>query len=171
MSNLVQNQNQTFQTPMLGQVTTDPQPQVVPAQIDPASTTITPIVAGCPVKLVAAAGPNVIVDLCASASDGPVFGVIPYNLRKNIYAVGDQLEVCCVGSYLMLKCAAAINRGVNVSGLIPAVSTDDPTVVAETTIGNYILGVTVSQIAAAGLVKVRVSPGKVTSTGIISVTP
>lgn len=170
MSNLAFNQNQTFQTPALGQVTRDPQPQTIPAQIIPTSTAAV-ICAGCTVKLVAAAGPNVIVDVCLTASDGPVFGVIPFNNRKNTYAPGDSIEVVGPGGYLLLKSAGAINRGVNVSCVNPGVSTNDPLVAADAVVGDYILGVTVSQLAAAGLVVVKVSPGIISTTGVISVTP
>lgn len=171
MSNLVQNQNQTFQTPMLGMVTMDPQPDTVPAQIYGSSTAI--IVAGVAVKLVTTqAGPNIIVDATTSASDGPIFGVIPYNARKNSYAAFDSVEVVGRGGILMLKTSAAVQRGRAVSCTNPLVATNDPTVASDFTVNNYILGTSLGYAAAANaLIKVQVQPGIVSSTGVISVTP
>lgn len=171
MSNLVQNQNQTFQTPVLGMVTMDPQPDTIPAQIYPSSVA-TVIVAGCAVKLVNTPGPNVIVDVTTSASDGPVFGVIPFNSRKNTYVPRDSIEVVGDGGIMLLKTSAAVQRGKALSCTNPAVLTDDPTVASDFTIGSYILGVSLGYAAAANtLIKVRISPGVVSSTGVISVTP
>lgn len=168
MSNLSLNQNQTFQTPMLAMVTMDPQPKTISAQILPTSTA-TVIVAGCAVKLVAGAGPNVIVDLCTSASDGPVYGIIPYNMRKNTYSPGDTIEVVGRGGFMMLKSAGAILRGANVSVTNPAVSTDDPTIATDTTTGDFIAGVAVGQASGANiLIKVEVSPGKITASDAVT---
>lgn len=171
MSNLALNQNQTFQSPMLGMVTMDPQPNTIPAQIYPSSTA-TVIVAGCAVKLVDNVGPNIQVDVTTSASDGPVYGVIPYNMRKNSYVAGDPCEVVGRNGILMLKSSAAIQRGVAVSATNPSVATNDPTVASDFTIGSYILGVALGRVSAANLLlKVQVSPGIVSTTGVISVTP
>lgn len=171
MANLALNQNQTFQTPMLGMVTLDPQPNTIPAQIYPSSTA-TVITAGQSVKLVNNVGPNVQVDICATASDGPVFGIIPYNLRQNTYSPGDMIEVVGRGGILMLKTSAAVQRGVAVSVTNQTVATNDPTVASDFTIGNYIAGVALGYAAAAAaLIKVQVSPGIVSTTGVISVTP
>lgn len=168
MSNLVQNQNQTFQTPMLGMVTMDPQPQAFPAQIDPASTA-TVIVAGCAVKLIDAAGPNIIVDVTASATDGPIFGVIPYNKRKNIYAAGDSVEVVGQGGVVMLKSSAAIAGGANVTPTNPSVSTNDPMVAVTTTAGDYILGRALGKVGAANLLlKVKINPGFITASDAVT---
>lgn len=171
MSNLVQNQNQTFQSAMLGMVTLDPQPNTIPAQIYPSSTA-TVITAGQAVKLVNNVGPNVQVDVCTSASDGPVFGIIPFNLRKNTYSPGDSIEVVGRGGVLMLKTSAAVQRGVAVSVTNQTVSTNDPTVASDFVVGDYIAGVSLGYAAAANaLIKVQVSPGIVSATGVISVTP
>lgn len=168
MSNLVQNQNQTFQTPMLAMVTMDPQPQTFPAQIDPASTAI--ITAGVAVKLVSKAGtPNIVVDATTSSSDGPIFGVIPFNKRQNTYAAGDTVEVVGQGGVLMLKSSAAIVRGTNVTPTNPAVTTNDPMVATTTTAGDYILGVALGQAAGANeLIKVRINPGKITASDAVT---
>ena len=162
MSLLVQNQNQFAQTAMLGQVTMDPQPSTIPAQIYSGSTAV--IGAGTAVKLVDVAGPNVVVDATTSATDGPVFGVIPFNLRKNTYAALDAVEVCARGSILMLKSSASIARGTNVSCTNAATAADDPVVQTTTSAGDYILGVCLGHAAAANaLVKVLVAPGYITA--------
>ena len=109
MSNLALNQNQTFQTPILGMVTRDPQPATFPVQINPASTWAR-FVPGTVLKLIATAGPNIVVDAATSASDGPVFGVIPNTLKKNIYLPGDVCQCVGVGGVLLLESGGAINR-------------------------------------------------------------
>lgn len=172
MANLAQNQNQTFQTPMLAQVTMDPQPNTIPAQIYPSSAA-TVIVAGCAVKLVATTpGVGVIVDVINGASDGPIFGIIPYNMRKNVYSPSDTVEVVGRGGILMLKTYAAVPRGAAVVVLNPAALTTDPMVQSDLTVGNYIAGVALGHAAAgSALIKVQVSQGIVSATGVISVTP
>ncbi len=171
MSNLSQNQNQTFQTPMLAQVTMDPQPNTLPCQLYPSSVA-TVAVAGCGVKLVNNVGPNIQVDIINGASDGPVFGVIPYNMKKNVYSPGDPIEVVSVGGILLLKSYAAVPRGARVAVINPAASTDDPMVQSDQTINNFSLGVSLGYAAAGStLIKVQVSPGKWTTTGVCSVAP
>lgn len=173
MANLAQNQNQTFQTPMLGQLTMDPQPGTIPAQIDPASTFTTGC-AGCAVKLVTKVGPGVVVDFTTSSSDGPVYGIIPYRLKKNTYAAGDFCQVAPRGSVLMLKSSAAIVRGTNVAVTNPLAATNDPLVTTTTTVGDYVAGVALGQAGAANiLLKVQVAPGLVQASteASVGVTP
>lgn len=171
MSNLALNQNQTFQTPMLGMVTMDRQPNTVSAQIDPASTA-TVITAGCAVKQVNVAGPQIMVDVTANPADAGVFGIIPYNMRKNTYVPGDVIEVVCSGGYLMLKASAAITPGQIVAVTNPSVATNDPTVANTTTVGDFVAGRAVGKAAAAGdLIKVLVQPGKLTAAGVVSFNP
>ncbi len=170
MSNLALNQNQLFQTPMLGMVTLDQQPNTVSAQINP-STAATVIAAGCSVKLVSVAGPQVIVDLCTSASDGPVFGVINYNMRKNTYVGGDMVEVSGRGNVVMLKTSAAVNRGNAVATTNPTVSTNDATVASDAVTGDYITGLALGTASGANiLIKVQISPA-LNASGYISVSP
>lgn len=170
MSNLALNQNQLFQTPMLGQVTLDQQPNTISCQINP-STAATVITAACAVKLVSVSGPQVIVDLCTSAADGPVFGVINYNMRKNSYVGGDMVEVSGRGNVVMLKSAGAINRGDRVATTNPTVATNDPTVATDTTAADYITGVALGTASgAAQLIKIQISPA-LNATGFVSVTP
>lgn len=173
MSHLSQNQNQTFQTPMLGQLTMDPQPGCIPCQIDPAST-FTAGCAACAVKLVNKPGPNIVVDFTTSSSDGPIYGLIPYRLKKNTYAAGDQVSVAPRGCFLMVKSSAAINRGDNLTVTNPATTADDPVVTTTTTVGDYVAGVAMGQTAAANnLIKMQVAPAAITASTVanVSVTP
>lgn len=168
MSNLQQNLNQTFQTGMLGAVTRSPQPRTFPAQIDPSSTA-TVICAGCAVKLVNKAGPNIVVDVTTGPTDGPVVGVIPYSTKKNTYAAGEPVEVVGDGGVVLLKSSAAIVRGTNVAGTNPSVSTNDPTVATTTTVNDYVVGQALTQAGGANqLIEVLVRPGKITTTGVLS---
>ncbi len=170
MSNLVQNQNQTFQTGILGQVTSDPQPRTFPCQIDPASTQPpAAMVAGAAVKLVSKAGPNIVVDVITDPTDGPVFGFICFNQRKNRYAAGDVTEIVGEGGVLLLKTSGAVTRGDWLGATNPTVSTNDPTVATDTTVGQFVGGQALGQDGTGGtLIKVIVRPGKITSTGVIS---
>src|ERR1019366_6568152 len=97
------NTNQFTQTPVVGMLTFDPQPDTIPVQLNPSSAAIAgTISAGCAVKLVAYAGSQIIVDPTLTASDGPVFGVIEYTKQKNQYVPGDQMNVACDGNILHL---------------------------------------------------------------------
>jgi hypothetical protein len=170
MSNLALNQNQLVQTPILGMVTMDPQPNTIPVQIDPASTAAV-ISAGQAVKRVAAAGPQIIVDVCASATDGPVFGIIPYSIQKNYYSAGDNVRIVGRGGFLMLKTSAAVNRGDPLGVTNQTVKTNDPTVTTDTTATHYIAGVAEGTAGAANaLIKVQVAPALMGANGIMSVT-
>lgn len=174
MSNLSLNQNQFTQSPTIGMLTFDPQPDTLPAQLNPSSTQpAASFVSGAAVKLVAWAGTGqIIVDTTSSASDGPVFGVIEFSKQKNTYVPGDQINVAARGNTIHLKSSAAIVRGTNVSVTNPAVGTNDPTVATDTTQGDYILGVALGQVGAANqLIKIQVSPGLLGAAGVITVTP
>jgi hypothetical protein len=171
MSNLSLNQNQFNQTAVIGQVAFQPNVDTETCQINP-STSAAVIVAGCAVKLVSVTGPQLIVDATTSASDGPVYGVIAYNMRKNSYVGGDQVEVACDGNVVFLKSSAAITRGTRVSVTNPTISTNDPTVATDTTALDYTLGVAVGYATAAGqIVRVKISTGLNNSTGTVSVSP
>jgi len=169
MSNLSLNQNTFSQTPILAQVTNDPQPQTFSAQIYQSSTAAV-ISAGQTVKLVDTAGPNIIVDVCASASDGPVFGVIANVLRKNRYSAGDYVTVVGPGGVLMLKSSEAVTRGAVVTGTNQTVTTNDPTQATAVTAGDYVSGVALTPASGANvLFKVKVQPGIISATGPVVV--
>lgn len=156
MAQLALNQNQFAQVPIIGQVTQLPNANVIPAQILPASPA-TVITAGTAVKLVTGAGAQIQVEICTSVTDGPVFGFICYNMRKNTYAPGDTVEIACVNSIMLMKASAAIARGANVSATPPG-ATDDP-VVTTSVATNFVAGQALDRATAASqLIRVMVNP-------------
>jgi len=158
MSNISQNQNSFAQTPMLGQLTNDPQPQTFACQIDPASVAAV-INVGQAVKLKDIAGPQIMVDVCTGPTDGPVLGVIAYNMRKNSYVPGDTVEVVGPGGVLVLASSAAFARGAQLAITPNTVTTNDPTVANDVTAGHFIAGIALGKATAAGqLVKVKINP-------------
>lgn len=149
-----QNANQAFQTPVPGQVSLAYNLNVKTCRINPSSTA-TVIQAGTPVKLIAAVGSEIYVDVISALTDGPILGLITYNTIKNTYAAGDLVEVGCAGTVMYLESGSAINRGVNVS-VDPATTLVDD----EATATHFVHGVTLGQVAAANtLVLVEVRPG------------
>jgi len=170
MSNLSLNQNQTFQTPMLGQVTMDPQPNTFSAQIDPSSTAAV-ITAGQTVKLTQTASGQILVDVCSELTD-PVFGVIAYNMRKNSYVPGDIVEVVGRGGVMMLETSGAVNRGDLVVTTNQTVATNDPTIATDTTATHWITGVALGTASGAGqLIKVQIAPGLNAAAGVVTSVP
>lgn len=158
MANISQNQNQLLQTPMLGQRTNDPQPQMFACQIDPASA-VAVINVGQAVKLKDIAGPQIMVDICTGPTDGPVFGVIAFNMRKNSYVPGDTVEVVGSGGVLVLATGAAVARGAQLAITPNAVVGNDPTVAADAVAGHFIAGIALGKASAAGqLIKVKINP-------------
>lgn len=158
MANLALNQNQFVQTAMLGMVTGDPQPSTLPCQLDPNSSWTGPITAGQSVKLTNTTGPQIMVEPCAADTDA-VFGIIPFNLRKNSYSLGEVVEVVQDLGILMLKSSAAIARGAKVAVTNQTVSTNDPTVATQTTASKAVAGIALERATAADqLIKVQVRP-------------
>jgi hypothetical protein len=158
MAQLAQNQYQFSQTALIGMAAETPI-DTVTCQINP-NTTAVYIAAGCAVKLVANTGPEKIVDVTNSPSDGPVFGVIAYNMRQNVWKANEHVEVHTDLNVLYMKTSAAVNRGARVSVTNPTALATDPTCATDTTVGDYTVGVAETQAAAANaLIKVRVKPG------------
>lgn len=159
MAQLVQNQNQFAQTPMLGQVTQIPNPSILEVQILPASPA-TVITQGTAVKLVTGAGTQIQVEVCVDETDGPVFGFITFNMRKNTYSPGDTVEIATVGSIITLKASAAIARGARVSSAAPSSGVDPSVKTAVAT--NYVAGRALDRATAADqLIRVVVEPSSV----------
>lgn len=149
-----QNANQAFQTPVPGQVSLSPNLNVKTCRINPSSTA-TVIQAGTPVKLLAAVGSEIYVDVISALTVGPILGLITYNTIKNTYAAGDLVEVGCAGTVMFVESASAVNRGANVS-VDPATTLVDD----EATATHYVHGVAIDQCAAANvLIRVEVQPG------------
>lgn len=158
MAKLALNQNQFAQGPILGQVSMLPNVNIVPARINPSSTVV--ITAGSPVKLIAGTSNEILIDGCADQTEGPVFGVVVYNMRKNTYAANDAVEVACAGSYVLLKSAGALARGTSVSSTAATVSAD-PLVNNDATSGHYLVGTVIDTATAANqLVRILIAPSK-----------
>lgn len=157
MAQLVQNQNQFAQTAMLAQVSQIPNPNVFEAQILITSVA-TNIAAGDAVKLVTGAGTQIQVDKCTSVTDGPVFGFIAFNLRKNSGILpGDTVEIAGVNTVITLKASAAIARGANVSAT-PGDATNDA-LVTTSVATNFVAGQALDRATAASqLIRVLVNP-------------
>jgi hypothetical protein len=167
MSHYSLNQNQFNQTPLIGQVARQPNVDTETCQINPYTAAIAgTIVAGCAVKLVANAGPEIVVDVMVGASDGPCFGVITYNPQKNSYAAGDRVEVATEQNIVFLLSSAAITRGARVAVTNPTTAANDPTVATDPTAGDYTLGNALTQVTGSGqIVAVRVKPAYTLTSG------
>lgn len=136
-----------------------PNPDVVSALLNPSSTAV--LQAGSSVKLIASTsiGNEVVVDAVSGPTDGPVFGVIAYNLRKSLYSPGDVCEVACGASYIFLEASAAIARGAKVTATA-ATTGNDPTVATVSVPSTqYVTGIAIDPAAGAGsLIRVKVQP-------------
>jgi hypothetical protein len=160
MSLATQNQNQFKQNPVIGQVAYQANVDTQTAVINPSTAAAAgSIVAGCAVKLIAGASPEILVDVTTGPSDGPVFGVIGYNPRKNTYGANDHVEILTNQDVVFLYSSAAINRGARVSVTNPSTSAASPTVATDTTAGDYTLGYAEGQSSAANqFIKIKIAP-------------
>ena len=158
MAYLTQNPNQTFMAPILGQVDMAVTPNTKAVMLDPASTNVY-CQAGSPVKLVAKAGKGeIIVDVCTGPNDGPVYGIVLYNMRKNKYAAGDMMEIGCRGTVVYLEASTTINRGARVNSTA-ATASADPLVTTVANNTDWQLGAALDQSAAANeLIRIEVDP-------------
>jgi hypothetical protein len=157
MAFLSQAMNVFNQSPILGQVDMIPSPNVVPAQILSTSSA-TSIQVGDAVKLVDGTSSTILVDKCTGPTDGPVWGVIGYNNRKNIYVPGDLVEILLSKSYVHLLAGAAINRGAKVT-TTASTTTADPTVATVATPSTqYVTGIAVDKIASGALGRIEIAP-------------
>jgi hypothetical protein len=171
MSQYSLNQNQFTQAPVIGQVAFQPNVDTETCQINP-NTAATYIQAGCAVKLIANAGPEIVVDVTSGPSDGPVYGVIAYNPRINKYGASDRVEIASTSNIIYLKSSAAINRGNRVSVTNPTTSTNDATVASDATAGDSTIGFALTQVSGANqLVKVKIAVGSNSTTGLVTIAP
>jgi hypothetical protein len=171
MSQYSLNQNQFTQAPVIGQVAFQPNIDTETCQINP-NTTAAYIQAGCAVKLIANAGPEIVVDVTSGPSDGPVYGVIAYNPRINKYYASDRVEIASTSNIIYLKSSAAINRGNRVSVTNPTTSTNDATVASDATAGDSTIGFALTQVSGANqLVKVKIAVGSNSTTGLVTIAP
>jgi hypothetical protein len=158
MAFLGQQMNSFTQAPILGQVDLVPSPNVVTAQI--ISTSSAPsIQVGDVVKLVTGSSSTILVDVCSGPTDGPVFGVIPYNERKNLYSPGDSVEVALASSFVYLKASAAIARGAKVTTTASSTTADPLVTTVSVPSTQYITGKAVDVATAASqLIRVEIAP-------------
>lgn len=156
MAFLKQNMNQFAQLAMLGAVDLIPTPDVVSAQIDPASAAVY-IQQGSVVKLKTGTSGAILVDIQTGPTDTLPFGVIPYNERKNLYVKGDLIEVVVAG-YMYMLSGAAVVRGTKVA-VAAAGAAVDPLVTTDVTAAHVVIGTAVDEATAAGqLIRVKISP-------------
>lgn len=122
--------------------------------------------------MIANAGPEIVVDVTSGPSDGPVYGVIAYNVRQNTYKASDRVEVASTSNIIYLKSSAAINRGNRVSVTNPTTSTNDATVASDATAGDYTIGYALTQVSGANqLIKVKIDVGSNSTTGLVTIAP
>jgi uncharacterized protein DUF2190 len=153
-----QNPNQFAQTPILGQPDLRQQPNSFFATINPDSV-FTDFQVGTWVKLIAGAGPQIIVDVALPTEEA--IGVIPYNVKKNTFAAGDTVQIFGDLSVLYLQTSAAVDRGDKVQFL----NTGGSPTVATVAGSNTVAGIAFDQADdAGGVIRVQVKPsGPLTS--------
>lgn len=158
MAFLTQSMNQFTQAPILGLVDMIPSPNVVSAQLNPSSSA-TAIQQGSALKLIDGTAGAILVDVCTGPTDGPVFGVIPYNARQNLYSAGDMVEVACSDTYVYLKASAAVARGAKVTTTAATTTADATVATVSVASTQYVTGIAIDKAAAASdLIRVRISP-------------
>src|ERR1035437_7537225 len=107
MSFTTQNQNVFVPPAMLGAIDLIAATNVVSVQILPSSSA-TAIQQGTAVKLIAGTSGAILVDVQTGPTDAAIFGVIPYNDRKNLYKAGDIVSVVVGGGYMYMRSSAAV---------------------------------------------------------------
>jgi hypothetical protein len=156
MAFLSQDMNQFVQTPILGMVDLTPSPNVVTCQINPDSSA-TSIQVGDAVKLIAGTSATILVDKISGPTDGPVYGVIPYNAKKNVYLAGDLIEVATNETYVYLKASGTVTRAEKVA-VTASTPTADPTVATAVVSTQYVTGIAVDTATTGLLTRIRILP-------------
>lgn len=143
--------------PILGEVDLVPSPNVVAAMISPSSTAVFQV--GTAVKLIAGDSGLPLVEACSGPTDGPVWGVITYNNKKNLYVAGNIINVARGATYVFLKSSAAIARGAKVT-TTAATTTADPTVATVSVVSTqYVTGEAIDTATAANqLLRIEIKP-------------
>ena len=77
-----------------------------------------------------------------AAVNDPIFGVIPYDVRKNTYVANEKTQVAIEGSYIYKTAAASIAQGAKLYFDV------NGQVTSSATAGNSILGVANTSAAA-----------------------
>lgn len=158
MAFLSQTMNTFAQTPILGLVDLIPSPNVIAAQLNPSSAAVFQV--GTALKLLAANDSGLpVVDACTGPTDGPVFGVIPYGARKNLYVAGDIVSVALDETYIFLRSSAAIARGDKVTTTAATTTTDPLVTTVSVPSTQYVTGVAIDIASAANvLLRIRIKP-------------
>jgi len=158
MAFLTQPMNLFTQAPILGLVSMIPSPNVVSAQILSTSSA-TAIQVGSAVKLVDGVSGGILVDVCTGPTDGPVFGVILYDARKNLYAPNDIVTIGCSDTYVYLRTSAAVARGAKVTMTAATTTTDSLVTTVSSPSTQYVTGIAIDKAAAANeLIRVIIAP-------------
>jgi len=146
-----QNQNQFAQTSVLGKVDETVNPNIKSVRINPASVS-TVLQVGQAFKLIAGAANEILVDVAAITEKS--YGVLIYNLKKNVYAAGDVIGIGCRDTVISLEASAAISRGARVQ-----LDSTGPTISTLTAGTNASIGVALDQASGAGqLIRVEIDP-------------
>ncbi len=157
MSFLSQTMNQFTQAPILGLVDLVPSPQVIAVQLSPSTVAVCQV--GSAMKLIGGQGALPIVDVCSGPTDGPVFGVIPYNNRKNTYVANDILNLALAESFVFLRSSAAINRGDKVTTTAATTTTDPLVTTVSTPTTQYVTGLAIDLATGADqLIRIKIAP-------------
>lgn len=157
MAFLSQTMNQFTQAPILGLVDLVPSPDVIACLLSPSSAAVCQV--GSAVKLITGDSALPMVDVCSGPTDGPVFGVIPYNNRKNLFVAGDVLNVALSDTYVFLKCSAAVARGDKVTTTAATTSADPTVATVSVPSTQYVTGLAIdSSTGANQLLRIRIRP-------------
>ncbi len=155
-----QNMNQFAQAPMLGALDLIPTPDVIAGQILPTSSA-TAIQQGSALKLVVNGSSGaVLVDVQTGPTDAPIFGLIPYNERQNLYSPGDFTEIARSG-YMYVLSGGVIGRSQTVA-IAAATGSADPVATADATSGHYVAGIAIDEATASGqLIRISIQPSRI----------
>lgn len=143
---------------MLGQVSFVPNPSILSARIREGTSVV--IQAGSVVNLYSGglASGEVLIDGSTGPTNGPVWGVVIYNPRKNLHVAGTTVEVATEGSVVWLESSAAIARGAKVSSSA-ATAGNDPLVTTNVTSTQHIIGYALDEATAANqLIRIMIKP-------------
>jgi len=153
------NVNQFAPTQIIGAVSALFNPNVLPVRTNPASAQPT-FPSGTVVKLISGTSDEILVDAVTSGQDGPVYGIIVYNSRKNSTLPGARRDLFCTDSAMWVLASAPITRGQQVTAIPPTytggVQVTDA-MVAPATSTAFVCGVALDNAAGAGsMIRIQV---------------
>lgn len=157
MSFLTQTMNAFTQAPILGLVDLVPSSNNIAVQLSPSTAAVCQV--GSALKLIGGQAALPVVDVCSGPTDGPVFAVVPYNARKNLYVAGDIIDAACAGSFVFLRSSAAINRGDKVTTTAATTTTDPLVTTVSTPTTQYVTGKAIDLAPGADqLIRIQIAP-------------